>query len=367
MLKPVLIAAAGLAAIGASPATAQVVGEWQYEALPDTPSSFRITRDPAHPERMTGMGDLGGHLMVFVGEFRNLKWYGTWYWYGPGSVRLPNLRTCAEPVAPRPGTPGYGRRTKHTGGFEFTFNAAENMINGSWKSACTGDDGHAGSSRPIAFTATRMNTLVAAAPTARFDGAPVSNSPSGATGSEPRLLGETPPDDRPCAQIGRFKISASGSGSAPDTVFSSRYQIRPCLTSAAKKVQVDLLNPEGKRPVRLVLQGLRVNQQVTAPRPVIMAVPTGVTYQQGLPFIGEPRAGQAIMNIAMAGRICSAPLWLAWLDFSDGTRSREPIGALVSVCGIEAHPEMYPASLRGGSGGEGVRVPTGVKPRPAGS
>ena len=75
------------------PATSQVVGEWRYGLLPDVPSSFRITRDPAHPERMTGVGDLNGHLMVLVGEFHNLKWYGTWYWYGPGSVRLPGLRT----------------------------------------------------------------------------------------------------------------------------------------------------------------------------------------------------------------------------------------------------------------------------------
>lgn len=366
MLKRILIAGAGLAALHAAPAAAQVVGEWQYTILPDTPSSFRITRDPAHPQRMTAVGDLGGHLIAFVGEFRNLKWYGTWYWYGPGSVRLPGLRTCAALVSPRPGAPGYGRRTAHTGGFEFTFNAAENTIRGSWKSACSGPDGRAESSQPIEFTANRMNTYVATPPTARLGNASVSTTPSSTGGGEPRPLGEGAADDRPCAQIGRFKISSSGSGSAPDTVFSARYQIRPCLTSAAKKVQVDLLNPEGKRPIRLVLQGLRVNQQVAGLRPVIMAIPTGATYQQGLPFIGEPRAGQAIMNIPMAGRICSAPMWLAWLDFSDGTRSREPIGTLVSVCGIAAHPEMYPASLRGGSGGEGPRPAEELKPLPAG-
>jgi hypothetical protein len=362
MLKRIMIAGAGLAALQATPSAAQVVGKWQYELFPGEPTSFRISRDPAHPELMYATGYLHGSLIAFVGEFRNLKWYGTWYWYGPGSVRLPGLRTCAAAVTPRPGTPGYGQRTTHTGGFEFTFNAAENQIRGSWKSACSGPDGRAESGQPIDFSAMRMNTYTATAPTARLGNTSISTTPAPSTGGdEPRLLGEVPPDDRPCAQIARFKISTSGSGSAPDTLFSARYQLRPCLTSAAKKVQVDLLNPEGKRPIRLVLQGLRVSQQVTGPRPVIVASPTGVTYQQGLPFIGEPRAGQAIMNIPMAGRICAAPMWQVWLDFSDGTRSREPIGALLSVCGMQAHPELMPAR----SGGDGPR-PVGEL-RPAGS
>ena len=147
-----------------APAAAQVVGEWQYEAIPGTPSSIRITRDPANPERMIGVGDLNGSLIAFVGEFRNLRWYGTWYWYGPGNFRLRGLRSCASPVLPRPGTPGYGRRTNHTGGFEFTFNAGENQLRGSWKSACSGTDGQAESGQPLDFSASRMNTYTAAAP-----------------------------------------------------------------------------------------------------------------------------------------------------------------------------------------------------------
>lgn len=366
MLKRILIAAAGFAALGSSPATAQVVGEWQYEALPDTPSSFRITRDPAHPERMTAVGDLGGHLIAFVGEFRNLKWNGTWYWYAPGGVRLPNLRTCAEAVAPRPMTPGYGQRTKHTGGFEFTFNAAENTIQGSWKSACTGDDGHAGSSRPIAFTARRMNTYsLAGQPTTEYrpQAAGGSSSSSGAVGPKPRLLDEpsAAQRDAPCSSSMAFKVSASGSNGVPDTIFSSRYQLRPCWTNVGKQVQIDLLNPEGKRPIRLVLQALRVTSALTiGGRQTLMAIPTGRTVQLGLPFIGEPRAGQAIMRIGIPGAICSAPVWLARIDFSDGTSSREPIGALVSMCGAQAHPEMLPARL---PSPESPEIIEGVKPR----
>ena len=359
------IGAALLAAMFASPAAAQVVGEWQYEILPDVPSSFRITRDAAHPNRMIATGDLGGHLMVFVGDFRNLKWYGTWYWYGPGSVRLPGLRTCSSPIAPRPGTPGYGRRTMHSGGFEFTLNAAENRMTGSWKSACSGDDGHFESGRPQDFTASRMNTYTAVTPTVPFSPAP-SSPPSGDPAPKPRLVGEDRgPDDRPCAEIAQFRISPSGSSAAPVTAFSSRYRLRPCLTSAGRKIQLDMPNPEGKRPIRLVFEGLRVHQQTSVAAPVVSASKTGMTHQQGLPFIGEPRAGQAIMNIVLPGRICSAPMWLAWLDFSDGTRSREPIGVVVSTCGIQAHPELYPASLRGGSGVEGV--PVTEKLTPAGS
>lgn len=361
MLKRILIAGAGLAALLASPAAAQVVGEWQYELFPGEPASFRITRDPAHPERMYATGDLHGNLIAFVGEYRNLRWYGTWYWYGPGSVRLPGLRTCAAAVAPRPGTPGYGQRTTHTGGFEFTFNAAENTIRGSWKSACSGPDGRAESGAPLDFSASRMNTYTAATPTARLGGA-VTPGTGATSGGEPTLAGMDDRNDQPCTEAARIKISASGSGSAPDTAFSTRYRIRPCLTTAGKKIQVDMPNPEGKRPIRLVLEGLRLVQQVNDLRPVLVASPTGATHMQGLPFIGEPRAGQAIMNIPMAGRICSAPLWEAWLDFSDGTRSREPIGVIVSVCGMQAHPELMPA--RSG-GGEGIRPAGGL--RPAGS
>ncbi len=366
MFKRILIAAAGLAALPALPVQAQVVGEWQYEAVPDVPSSIRITRDPAHPERMIGVGDLNGSLIAFVGNFRNLKWYGTWYWYGPVRDRLPGLRTCADFVSPRPGTPGYGQRTKHTGGFELTFNAAENQLVGTWKSACSGPDGRAESSQPIAFSASRMNTYsVAPPPAIPFRGTTTANPPSGGTGGKPRLVGEAERDDRPCAAIADFRISSSGTAGVPNTVFSTRYRLRPCMTSAGKMVQVDLLNPEGKRPIRLVMQGLRINYvEETVARNTIMAIPTGITNLQGLRFIGEPRAGEVIGRIPMSGRICSAPLWLVWLDFSDGTRSREPIGTVLSVCGINAHPEMVPPSMR-------PRAGTGARPagelRPAGT
>lgn len=361
MMKRILIAGAGLAALQATPAAAQVVGEWQYELFPGEPASFRITRDRAHPERMYATGELHGSLVAFVGEYRNLRWYGTWYWYGPGSVRLPGLRSCAAAIAPRPGTPGYGQRTTHTGGFEFTFNAAENQIHGSWKSACSGPDGRAESGQPLDFSAMRMNTYTMGAPqTRQFNGSATSSG--GTTGSgEPTPVGELARNNEPCADVARFKISGSGSGSAPDTVFSSRYRIRPCMTTAGQKIQIDMPNPEGKRPIRLVFQALRVTQQINSLRPVLLAIPTGATHQQGLPFIGEPRAGQAIMNIPIAGRLCSAPMWQAWLDFSDGTRSREPIGVVISVCGMRAHPELMPARS---SGGEGVR-PAGEL-RPAG-
>lgn len=365
-MKRSVLTAAAIAAFPAAPAAAQVVGEWQYEAIPGTPSSIRITRDPANPERMIGVGDLNGSLIAFVGEFRNLRWYGTWYWYGPGNFRLRGLRSCASPVLPRPGTPGYGRRTNHTGGFEFTFNAGENQLRGSWKSACSAPDGRAESSLPIAFSATRMNTYsVAAPPAIQFRGTTTDTPRSGGGESEPRLLGEAERDDRPCTAFADFRISGSGTAGIPNTVFSSRYRLRPCMTSAAKMVQVDLLNPEGKRPIRLVMQGLRINYvDGTVARSTIMAIPTGVTNLQGLRFIGEPRAGQVIGRIPMSGRICSAPAWLVWLDFSDGTRSREPIGTVLSVCGIRAHPELVPPSMR-------PRTGTGARPagelRPAGT
>lgn len=361
MIKRTILVGAGLASLGAMPAKAQVVGEWQYELFPGEPASIRITRDRAHPERMYATGELHGSLIAFVGEYRNLRWYGTWYWYGPANARMPSLRACAAAVAPRPGAPGYGQRTTHTGGFEFTFNAAESQIHGSWKSACSGADGRAESGQPIDFSAIRMNTYTTAAPqTRQFDGSSAGTG-SASGGGEPTPVGDLDRNEEPCAEVARFKISSNGSGSAPDTVFSNRYRIRPCLTTAGQKIQIDMPNPEGKRPIRVFLQALRMTQQINGLRPVLIAIPTGATHQQGLPFIGEPRAGQAIMNIPMAGRICSAPLWEAWLDFSDGTRSREPIGAIVSVCGMRAHPELMPARS---SGGEGAR-PAGEL-RPAG-
>jgi hypothetical protein len=364
MLKRILFSAAGLAGLFASPAQAQVVGEWQYEAIAGTPSSIRITRDRAHPDRMTGVGDLNGSLIVFVGEFRNLKWYGTWYWYGPRNVRLPGLRTCAELVSPRPGTPGYGQQTAHRGGFELTFNAGETQLRGTWKSACSGPDGRTESSLPITFSANRMNTYTAAAPqSVPYVGTVAAAPPVGSPGTRPRPMDIAENDDRPCSDIAAFRISGSGTRGVPDTVFSTRYRLRPCMTTAGKTVQIDLLNPEAKRPMRVVLQGLRISSSFeSGPRKTIQAIPTGVTFVQGLPFIGEPRAGQVLGRIPMAGRICSAPMWLVWLDFSDGTRSREPIGTLFSVCGLELNRDMVPPAMRPG-GGDGPRPAGTLRPK----
>lgn len=348
MRRQIALAAALAAPLLAAPASGQVVGEWKFRLEEAQSVTLAVTRDPSNPGILIGEGTIDGRRLVFVGEFRNLKWVGTWYWYGPGSRRLPGLRTCAAPVAPRPGTPGYGTRTTHTGGFEFTFNAAEDRITGSWKSACSGADGRAESGLPVAFLARRMNTYAAAPPTTTYRPAAVSTGSSGASPAplDPRLAGEERVDDSPCTARFGLRLSATGRSAGPATVFSARYRLRPCMTSAGKWVQVDMLSPEGKRPIRLVLQGLSVRGIVPAgERQELLASPSGRTLQQGLRFVGEPRAGEVISRIGMSGGICSAPVWLAWLDFSDGTRSREPIGLLISACGAQAHPEMLPPRL----------------------
>lgn len=339
------LVAAIAAPLLATPASAQVVGNWKFRLGDEQGVNFTIARHPTNPRILIGEGTIDDRRLVFFGEFRNLKWYGTWYWYGPGSRRLPGLRTCAAPVAPRPGTPGYGTRTTHTGGFEFTFNAAENRITGSWKSACSGPDGRAESGPPVDFLGRRMNTYEAAPPSTEYRPAPVASGTSGTASAplDPVLAGEEPRDDSPCTNRFGLRLSPSGNSAGPATVFSSRYRLRPCMTNAGKWVQVDLLNPEGKRPVRLVLQGLRITHGFSVDgRQVLMGSQSGRTLQQGLRFIGEPRPGEVISRIGMSGGICSAPVWLAWLDFSDGTRSREPIGMLISACGAQAHPEMLP-------------------------
>lgn len=358
MFKSILLAGAALAVPNATPAAAQIVGEWQYQAIADSPASFRVTRDPANPRKMTAVGDLGGHLVVFEGTFVNLTWSGNWYWWGDGATPPSGIYGCRYPTfAASSHAPP--RRTATYGAFEFRLNAAETAMTGWWATKCLRTPENARVPGKISFSATRMNTYTAAAPCgARMAQRTPVPTPRGSPGSPPRLLGEDPMDDSACATRARIKLSATGSAAVPDTVFSARYRLRPCLTSVARSVQIDFLNPEGKRPMRLRLEGLRIHQAVgTAPNQTILASPTGAVHQQGLRFIGEPHAGQVMGNIALPGRICAAPFWLAWLDFSDGTRSNEPIGIVGSVCGIELHRDMLPAPTPG-SGSDG--------PRPAG-
>lgn len=346
--------------LAAAPATAQVVGEWQYEAY-DFPSSIRITRDRADPRKMTGVGDLGGHLVVFTGTYSNLRWHGLWFWWGAGDSPPRGIWGCRYPSSAPPGSPGPNTRTSTYGSFDFSFNAAENKLDGWWKTDCRMTPANARRPGPVTFSAFRMNTLVAAPQSTPFTGGATSANPT--RDDRPTLMGEEVLSDRPCSQNARIKISADGSSSVPDTVFSTRYQMRPCVVDMTSKVQIDFLNPEGKRPIRLRLERLRLNSaEGEAPGQVITAVPIGGTLQEGLRFAGVPRAGQSIMNISFGGRICAAPLWLAWLDFSDGTRSSEPIGIVLSMCGVRLHPELLPPRARPSSP-EGIRLPSSVKPR----
>lgn len=360
MFKKFAIAALSNALFLASPAPAQVVGEWQYQAF-DFPSSIRITRDPADPRKMTGVGDLGGHLVVFTGTFVNLTWHGSWFWWGDGAAPPPGIFGCRYKSYAPVGVPGPSSRTATYGAFEFRFNAAENKLDGWWATKCRNTAANARVPGKVAFSANRLATLVAATPSVPYRPAAPRGSGGTALDPVPRLVGERPFGDGPCSDQLSLRMSAQGRLSDPAVAFSSRYRLRPCMTSAGKWVQVDFLNPEGKRPIRLVLQGLRVNAGTSAgERQVLAVAPTGRTLQLGLRFVGEPRSGQVISRIGMPGGICAAPLWLVWLDFSDGTRSREPIGTVISACGVQLHPEMVPPRSPAPESPEPV---TGVTPR----
>lgn len=336
MIKRLAICAAALSALAAAPASAQVVGEWKVRLDDDQTVTFTTMRDASRPYGMVGIGEAGGYPIVFVGQFRNLQWTGYWYWYGPRASTLGGHPGCPRPAVPTPGRSVPTTPADHYGGFNFDLNVAENQMGGSWKTVCSlhGNRGRTFGPFPVAIRRTATGTEPPAPPPA-----------PGSTASKPRLLGEAEAIQG-CAQRIAFKISTSGTSGVASTVFSSRYRLQPCVSDVVRTVKVEVVSPEGRRPSRLRLEGLRVNYVQGSTRPVMMMIPTGRTDRRPLAFAGEPRAGQLITSEMMSGAFCAAPAWLTWLEFSDGTTSREPVGVVFSQCGIRAHPEMVPPELR---------------------
>jgi len=277
------------------------------------------------------------------GEYRNLKWKGE-YWVMGARDHRPHGSIClgSRPNGFTPVDDSYDY-----GIFDVTFNAAENSFTGTRQWQCKYPDGRTRQGPVETFNGTRSGITAAMRPTRAVPNGPVSSDPG--TGGTPT----TPfPERQDCDELRGFIIRADGR----EIASSPRYFVRPCTIDAlsGEKFQIDIINPEGKRPMRLALRGFRLDSLL--PNPVSRAITlsgrfTSDTYVQGLPFTGDPARGSAIMNQTMSGRFCNSAIWIAYLDFSDGTQS-EPMGALLSKCGARLHPDQLPP-LSGPRAGEG--------------
>lgn len=271
------------------------------------------------------------------GQFQNLRWQGQYWVMGAEDSHRPNGRRC---VATRPNGYGTGDGAYDYGEFDITFNAAENSFTGQRRWVCRDPEGRTRRGAWEPYTGTRKGLAVvgqpsAPAPTATVDTTPT--TPPAGAGESPSM----PVND--CASMERFVLLIDGQRYRK----TPRYGIRPCKLDAAQadKFQVDLINPEGKRPTRVYLRSVRITGSISIDRATgELTVParfSGHSASVNLPFVGEPRAGSVVLNRMMPGSFCSSAFWLAWLDFSDGTRS-EPVATMISECGARAHPEEMP-------------------------
>lgn len=300
----------------------------------------------------TGNGprrDAGPQAFVEMqGQYQNLRWQGQYWVMGAEDSHRPNGGRC---VGTRPNGYVVGDDAYEYGEFDVTFNAAENSFNGQRRWICRDPEGRTRRGAWEPYTGTRKGYAVATPATARAPTATVDTTPTpppAGTGGAPPV----PSDD--CPAMERLVVLADGQRYRK----TPRYAIRPCKLDALEgdKFQVDLTDPEGKRPTRVYARAFRITGALSVHRSTreltIPARFSGYTVSASLPFVGEPRAGSAIFNRTMPGAFCNSAFWLAWLDFSDGSRS-DPIAVLMSECGARLHPEEVPA---GSPGSEIIRV-----------
>ncbi len=312
--------------------------------VPDSPSYPRENwRNGAGPR-----ADIAPRAAVVMeGEYRNLRWKGR-YWVMTSRDHKPHGSMC---LGSRPTLYTAADDSYDYGIFDVTFNAAENSFTGTRQWQCRYPDGRTRTGPIEIFSGTRSGITTAMQPTLAVPTAPIVPNPASA-GSPDSWL----PDRRNCDEMRGLVIRVDGR----DIPTTSRYVIRPCTLDAltGDKFQIDMPNPEGKRPMRLALRGFNLNDIQPDPETrnlILTGRFTPDTYAQGLPFAGDPRPGSSIMNLTMSGRFCNSAFWIAYLDFSDGSQS-EPIGALLSKCGARLHPEQLPPLLGPRAGeGDGVR------------
>lgn len=303
-------------------ASAQVDGEWETtlgsatlridKSVNPPRISTYIRRREANP--MLGWRNirLDGRFSDYLGD--GLVWRGLWHMPRDRSPE-PDMRPCSTTSVPRGGNPRYDA-TVYWGNFTVTFNAAENRFDG-YLYSC---DGRRRTSPRI--TGTRLATSAAAVPPTTT--APATRAAQGCdeTGADTTVLRDT---------YGRI---------AP-LEFSPRYKLGPCTIDALRgdKFDILLVNPEGKRPVRLVMKGVRSLGRVrhNGANALGLEYAHG-SFSVGLPFVGDPTPNTVIRDRTMRAEFCNAIYWLAFLDFSDRTQS-PPIAMVVSECGRRLNPE----------------------------
>lgn len=318
-----LIAAA--ATCLAPPAAAQVAGDWDT-----TLGQVTVRRDGrVAPGWTTGTGRQlpirpGGQLVNLEGRMTGLRWTGDWFSFGPSPN--PGTRPCPVPSRPR----GYTARdnTQYFGDFDVTFNAAETRFTGTFRWVCRHENGRVRYGPATPFTGTRRNTLTQ-------DGNPGSSRDVPTHTPSDRLLpkGRTIDPYRPGARGSAYCNSLNGptivAGNRTPIRFSTRYRSRPCIAGPLEKIEVAMIDPEGKRATQIIAREYRIST-VSRGQPTIIRL-TGANARAVIPFAGVPARGTLVRG-NLGAAICNGDLWLLHLRFSDGTDS-DPIGTVQSRCG----------------------------------